>query len=63
MAPPGVKVLLVRHAQSQNNIVQASVQAKIKGGTAPHLAQVRLLCRRACSELDSSARRWIRVLE
>jgi len=60
MAPPGVKVLLVRHAQSQNNIVQASVQAKIKGGTAPHLAQVRplqpILCRRACSEFDSSAR-------
>jgi len=37
---PGIKVLLVRHAQSQNNIVQASVQAKIKAGTAPHQAQV-----------------------
>jgi broad specificity phosphatase PhoE len=37
----GVRVLLVRHAQSQNNIVQAAVQAKIKAGMSPQQAQVK----------------------
>jgi len=35
----GLRVLLVRHAQSQNNIVQAGVQAKIKAGVSPQQAQ------------------------
>jgi len=40
MAPVGIKVLLVRHAQSMNNIVQAGVQTKIKQGVSPVIAQV-----------------------
>jgi hypothetical protein len=35
----GLRVLMVRHAQSQNNIVQARVQAKIKAGVTPQQAQ------------------------
>eukprot|EP00802_Teleaulax_amphioxeia_P020657 Tamp_20951.p1 GENE.Tamp_20951~~Tamp_20951.p1 ORF type:complete len:344 (+),score=53.72 Tamp_20951:25-1032(+) len=42
----GVRVLLVRHAQSQNNIVQAAVQAKIKAGMSPQQAQAEWLSAR-----------------
>jgi hypothetical protein len=40
MLNPPLKVLLVRHAQSMNNIVQAGVQQKIKAGVPPAQAQV-----------------------
>ena len=41
-----LRVLLVRHAQSENNIVQASVQHKIKAGVSPQDAQAEWLSKR-----------------
>ena len=41
-----LKVLLVRHAQSANNIVQAQVQTKLKGGSTVDMAQSEWLANR-----------------